>query len=198
MKSKTIMIFSAIIFILTIVVPGLNYIMKSSKVKVRTKTISLTEEAEEIKKMGSSRLLNVETYDSKSTFDNIFVANRLAYKKTVESIKSYDSYNAKYLQATSGAASKLFSKAEKLLATGDFDKAIELLIAAAKTEPTNDIMKLKIYQKMAMIFMLNQNQKQYLKSMQRYIETLEKMDINPQTKLEITKLKNELIKQNLK
>ena len=132
MKSKTIMIFSVIIFILTIVVPGLNYIMKSSKVKVRTKTISLTEEAEEIKKMGSSRLLNVETYDSKSTFDNIFVANRLAYKKTVESLKNYDSYNSKYIQATPGAASKLFLKAEKLLANGDFDKAIELLIAVKK------------------------------------------------------------------
>jgi hypothetical protein len=194
MKSKAIIFFSLLIFIFTIVIPGYRFIFKRSARdnKSSNKTVKLEEEIEEIRKTSSLSSLGIETYDPYSEYDKTFVANRKAAYKRQDQVKAYMDFSAKYSRATGGPANKLFVTAEKLISNGNFEKAADVLLAALKAEPSNDIMKLKIYQKLAMLFMINKNDKQALKALLRYVETCEMLDVDQSTKTEIQKVKLDL------
>ena len=193
MKSKAIIFFSLIIFIFTIVIPAYRFIFKRPARDSRSssRTVKLEEEIEEIKKE-SSRSLSVESFDPSSEYDQTFMACRKSYVKSQERVKAYDDFNAKYIRATSGKANKYYLMADKLLMAGNLDKAADVLVAALKCEPDNQIMKLKIYQKLAMIGMLNRNDKTMLKALLRYVETCESLDVDQTTKTEISKLRTDL------
>ncbi|HNY12771.1 MAG TPA: hypothetical protein PKK26_14370 [Candidatus Wallbacteria bacterium] len=193
MKSKAIIFFSLIIFIFTIVIPGYRFIFKKSPRDSRSsnKTVKLEDEIEEIKRV-SSKSLGVESFDPASEYDKTYMACRKSYVKSQETVRAYNDFNSKYIKATSGKANKYYIMADKLLMAGNLDKAADVLVAALKSEPDNQIMKLKIYQKLAMIGMLNRNDKTMLKALLRYVETCESLDVDQTTKSEISKLKSEL------
>lgn len=200
MKSKAIILLCIIVFIMTIVIPAIRFFRQRSEMLNESKTsrtISLSDEIEEVKKMSSSsaRSLGVESFDPNSEYDRTFVAARLRDSKRVAKIRAFDDMSARYVRATSGPAAKRFMTAEKLLARGNLDKAADVLVQALKDEPSNDVMKLKIYQKLGMIFMLTQNEKQYLKALMKYIEVCERLDSNPTTRNTLTALKMEIQKK---
>jgi len=200
MKSKVIILLCIIVFVMTIVIPAIRFFNQRSNMLRESKTgrtISLSEEIEEVKKMssGSARNLGVESFDPNSEYDRVFVAARMRDTKRVAQIRAYDDMSARYARATTGPAAKRFITAEKLIARGDLEKAAAVLVQALKDEPANDIMKLKIYQKLGMIFMITQNESQYLKALLKYIELCERLDSNPTTRNTLASLKMEVQKK---
>ncbi len=194
MKSKAIIMLSIIIFVFTIVIPGIRFIIKntSNKKTQYSKKLKLDEELEQVRKYSSRSAFNVQSFDPASEYDQLFIAARKAAEKESKSAQQYIELNNKYLRATSGKANQLFILAEKLMLSGKFDRAADALLAALKAEPDNQIMKLKIYQKLAMIGMIGGNEKTFLKALLRYVETCEGLDNDAGTKNEIMKVKAEL------
>lgn len=194
MKSKAIIAMCLVIFVFTIVIPGVRYIMKSTSGKATqySKRLKLEEELEAVRKSASRSSYNVQSFDPASEYDQVFVANRKAYEDNRKRSQQYVEMNNKYLRATSGKANQMYMLAEKLMLAGKLDRAADALLAALKAEPDNQIMKLKIYQKLAMIGMIGGNEKTFLKALLRYVETCEGMDNDAETKNEIKKVKAEL------
>jgi|GEM_PF-3949422 len=193
MKSKAIVALCAIIFIFTIVIPAVRYIMKATSKKGSqfSKKLKLEEELEEVKRGASMRSLGVETFDPTSEYDKSFMLNRKAYENARKIAKKSMDMNLKYSRAVAGKANQLFILAEKFMTAGNYERAADSLLAALKAEPNNQIMKLKIYQKLAMIATIGNNEKTMLKALLRYIETCEGLDNDPETKTELKKVKLE-------
>ncbi|HOD39719.1 MAG TPA: hypothetical protein PKW98_19960 [Candidatus Wallbacteria bacterium] len=194
MKSKAIIALCVVIFIFTIVIPGVRFILKSTSTKATqySKKLKLEEELEQVRKSASRGAFNVQSFDPSSEYDQLFVAARKASEESRKSAQQYVEMNNKYVRATSGKASKMYILAEKFMVSGNFDRAADSLLAALKAEPDNQIMKLKIYQKLAMLGMIGGNEKTFIKALLRYVETCEGLDNDPGTKSEIMKVKLEL------
>lgn len=194
MKSKAIIALCVVIFVFTIVIPGVRFIMKStaSRTAQYSKKLKLSEEMEEVRKYSSKGAYNIQSFDPSSEYDQLFVAARKAAVEGQKRSQQYVEMNNKYLRATSGKANQMYILAEKLMVSGKFDRAADALLAALKAEPDNQVMKLKIYQKLAMIGMIGGNEKTFLKALLRYVETCETIDNDAVTKNEIKKVRAEL------
>ena len=194
MKSKAIIALCVVIFVFTIVIPGVRFIMKntSGKGTQYSKRLKLEEELEAVRRSASRGSYNIQSFDPESEYDQLFVANRKASEENRKGAQQYVEMNNKYLRATSGKANQMFILAEKFMLSGKLDRAADALLAALKAEPENQIMKLKIYQKLAMIGMIGGNEKTFLKALLRYVETCEGLDNDTETKNEIQKVKTEL------
>lgn len=194
MKSKAIIALCVVIFVFTIVIPGVRFIMKSTSNRTAqySKKLKLSEEMEEVRKYSSKGAYNIQSFDPSSEYDQLFVAARKAADEGQKKAQQYVEMNNKYLRATSGKANQMYILAEKLMVSGRFDRAADALLAALKAEPDNQVMKLKIYQKLAMIGMIGGNEKTFLKALLRYVETCESLDNDAVTKNEIKKVRAEL------
>lgn len=194
MKSKAIIALCVVIFVFTIVIPGVRFVMKSTAGRSAqySKKLKLNEEMEEVRRYSSKGAYNIQSFDPSSEYDQLFVAARKAAAEGQKKAQQYVEMNNKYLRATSGKANQMYILAEKLMVSGKFDRAADALLAALKAEPDNHVMKLKIYQKLAMLGMIGGNEKTFLKALLRYVETCEKLDNDAVTKNEIIKLKTEL------
>ncbi len=194
MKSKAIIALCVVIFVFTIVIPGIRFIMKStaSRTAQYSKKLKLSEEMEEVRRFSSKGAYNIQSFDPSSEYDQLFVAARKAAEEGQKRSQQYVEMNNKYLRATSGKANQMYILAEKLMVSGKFDRAADALLAALKAEPDNQVMKLKIYQKLAMIGMIGGNEKTFLKALLRYVETCENLDNDAVTKNEIKKVRAEL------
>ncbi len=194
MKSKAIIALCVVIFVFTIVIPGVRFIMKSTTNRTAqySKKLKLSEEMEEVRKYSSKGAYNIQSFDPSSEYDQLFVAARKAADEGQKKAQQYVEMNNKYLRATSGKANQMYILAEKLMVSGKFDRAADALLAALKAEPDNQVMKLKIYQKLAMIGMIGGNEKTFLKALLRYVETCESLDNDAVTKNEIKKVRAEL------
>jgi hypothetical protein len=168
--------------------------MKStaSRTAQYSKKLKLSEEMEEVRKYSSKGAYNIQSFDPSSEYDQLFVAARKAAVEGQKRSQQYVEMNNKYLRATSGKANQMYILAEKLMVSGKFDRAADALLAALKAEPDNQVMKLKIYQKLAMIGMIGGNEKTFLKALLRYVETCETIDNDAVTKNEIKKVRAEL------
>lgn len=194
MKSKAIIALCVVIFVFTIVIPGVRFIMKSTSNRTAqySKKLKLSEEMEEVRRFSSKGAYNIQSFDPSSEYDQLFVAARKAAEEGQKRSQQYVEMNNKYLRATSGKANQMYILAEKLMVSGKFDRAADALLAALKAEPDNQVMKLKIYQKLAMIGMIGGNEKTFLKALLRYVETCENLDNDAVTKNEIKKVRAEL------
>lgn len=194
MKSKAIIALCVVIFVFTIVIPGIRFIMKSTSDRTAqySKKLKLSEEMEEVRRFSSKGAYNIQSFDPSSEYDQLFVAARKAAEEGRKRSQQYVEMNNKYLRATSGKANQMYILAEKLMVSGKFDRAADALLAALKAEPDNHVMKLKIYQKLAMIGMIGGNEKTFLKALLRYVETCESLDNDAVTKNEIKKVRAEL------